>query len=341
MPNRHDFLCPSDTFEYHRLAGEMPGADDTAIDIALLDMNHSWPNLGHDSVVQIVREASDRLADTLRAAGYRIRVLSFDVRRRLLVPEHQSGRFQLYVGTGGPGHLDPRRNDGVYAGSQGIAEDPAWEAPLFRLFDDVMADQNAGLMAICHSFGLMCRWSGIAEAKLRGPEKGGKSSGLVEAILSDEAMQHPWFRQFSEKVGSNRFKVLDNRLYDLTPTSSSFGGATPIAFATLNGEEDSESLTMLEFARDAGGEMPRVFAVNHHPEIIDRPHLLRVLNEKLDRGEVSREWYDERANLFEDGTLAPSAEKDLRVSSLFTFIGPLEFHLQRIVRDRLGAVAPA
>lgn len=335
MAQRHDFLCPSDTFEYHRIDGDVPPREDAAIDIAVLDMNHSWPNLGHDSVVQIIREASDRLEPILRESGLRTRVLSFDVRRKLDVPDHRSGQFQLYVGTGGPGHLDPRRNDGVFEGSQGIAEDPSWEAPLFRLFDDVMRDEGASLLAICHSFGLMCRWSGIAEAKLRGAQKGGKSSGVVEVALSDEALQHPWFRQFSEQLGSSRFKVVDNRLYDLTPAAAMVAGATPIAWATLRGDVDQESLTMLEFARDAAGEMPRVLAVNHHPEIIDRPHLLRVLNEKLDRGEVTREWYDERAGLFEDGTLAPNSEKDLRMSSLFTFIGPLEYQLQHIVRDRV------
>ena len=68
-----------------------------------------------------------------------MRVLSYDVRRTLQIPQSPNGRFQLYVGTGGPGHLDPRLNDGVREESQGIAESPAWEAPLFRLFDDIAA----------------------------------------------------------------------------------------------------------------------------------------------------------------------------------------------------------
>ena len=33
---------------------------------------------------------------------------------------------------------------------------------------------------------------------------------------------------------------------------------------------------MLELARDAEG-MPRVLGVNHHPEIVDREHILTVL----------------------------------------------------------------
>ena len=34
---------------------------------------------------------------------------------------------------------------------------------------------------------------------------------------------------------------------------------------------------MMEFARDAGGVMPRVFGVNHHPEIVDRSRQMMIL----------------------------------------------------------------
>lgn len=335
MPHKHDFLSPSDTFEYLRLPdlASLPAADDRNVDIAILDMNHSWPNLGHDSIVQIVREASDALRPQLREASLRTRVISFDVRQRLLVPKHD-GRFLLYIGTGGPGHLDPRENDGVAEGSQGISEDPSWEAPLFTLFDETVNDRDASLLAICHSFGLMCRWSGIAEARLRGPEKGGKSSGIVDAILSHSALGHPWFTKFAEELRDRRFKVLDNRLYDLVPT-----GKLPydeaMAFATLEGEIDRDALTMVEFARDENGA-PRVFAVNHHPEIIDRAHVMRVLDEKLDRGEVTADWYEERASVFRDEIFTPSTERDLRRTSRYTFIDLVSFHLQRIVRARSG-----
>ena len=88
----------------------------------------------------------------------------------------------LYVGTGGPGHLDPRLNDGAEAGSQGIKEDPAWEPRLFELFDAIRADDEAALFAVCHTFGVMCRWLGVADAVLRGPEKGGKSSGSLVRV---------------------------------------------------------------------------------------------------------------------------------------------------------------
>ncbi len=64
----------------------------------------------------------------------------------------------------------------------------------------------------------MCRWLGVADAVLRGPEKGGKSTGVVENILTDEALAHPWFSRFAAALpDGRRLYALDNRLYDLVP----------------------------------------------------------------------------------------------------------------------------
>ena len=101
-------------------------------------------------------------------------------------PTPPGGRHALYVGTGGPGHLDPRKNDGIADGAQGINEDPSWEAPLFRLFDAIRRSDHGVLLGVCHTFGVMCRWLGVADAgACAAPEKGGKSSGIVDNILTD------------------------------------------------------------------------------------------------------------------------------------------------------------
>src|SRR5690242_17768279 len=108
-------------------------------------MNHSWPNVGHDALVRAVREAAEAHQDS----GVVVRAISFDVRGAMQIPER--GRFQLFVGTGGPGHLDPRLNDGTAEWSQGITENAAWEAPLFRLFDQIADDEDSALVAVCHT----------------------------------------------------------------------------------------------------------------------------------------------------------------------------------------------
>ena len=135
--------------------GDLPPADSRQIDVAVLDMHHGWPNLGHDAIVHAMQNAVCDIAPQLARAGLGFRVLSYDVRRGHAIPEPPGGRHALYVGTGGPGHLDPRRNDGVSEGAQGITEDPAWEKPLFDVFDRIRASDDAALLGVCHTFGVM------------------------------------------------------------------------------------------------------------------------------------------------------------------------------------------
>lgn len=327
---RLDIHRPHPFFEYVRIEdGSVPPADPSRIDVALLDMNHWWPNVGHDSLAHAVLEAADGFRDELEAAELKVRLLSYDVRRALAMPESPNGRFQLYIGTGGPGHLDPRLNDGEHEWSQGIRESAAWEAPLFRLFDDILASPDAAFFAICHSFGLVCRWSGIARPELRAE----KSSGMPTNRLSDEAMEDPWFRQFSRDLPDGRhFRVVDNRLFDLVLESA--GKTLPIAFDAAG----SPGLTMVELARDPSGTMPRLLGVNHHPEIIDREHIMQVLDEKHARGEVDDRWYGERAITMRD-LFHGEAERQSRLTSHYTLLAPLAFQMGRIIRERAPKAA--
>jgi hypothetical protein len=321
---------PHDFFEYFRVADSEPAPATDRIDVAVLDMNHSWPNVGHDAVVHAILEAAERWRDTLVEAGTKVRVLSYDVRRTLLLPA-PDGRFQLYLATGGPGHLDPRANDGVTESSQGIREDPSWEAPLFRLFDAIAEHRDAALVGICHSFGLMCRWSGAARPVLREE----KSSGVPSNVLSDAGVEHPWFSRFSRALADGRhFRVVDNRLFDLIVEDPSAG--TSLAFDSDN----ASAVTMIEFARDATGTMPRVFGVNHHPEIIDREHVLAVLEEKRTHREVSDRWYRERAAIMSD-LLEGESERQSRLTSEYTLLEPLRHHLGRIVAERCSVSSRA
>jgi hypothetical protein len=323
--NRYDIHESHDFFEYVRLDdGSVPEARRDRVDVALLDMNHAWPNIGHDSLVRTVLNAAEGVRDELVQMGAKVRVLSYDVRRSGMLPDSPNGRFQLYLGTGGPGHLDPRLNDGVHEWSQGVDESVDWEAPLFHLFDDILANRTAAMLGICHSFGLVCRWSGVAYPMLRAE----KSSGMPMNRLSREAMQHPWFKQFAGELPDRQhFRVVDNRLFDLILDHP--GRSLPIAFEA----DGSPALTMVELARDPGGTMPRFMGVNHHPEIIDRDHIMQVLDEKREHGEVSDQWYEERATTMRD-LFRDERERQSRLTSRYTLTGPLRFHVERIVRER-------
>lgn len=319
-------------------SGEEPPADPRLVDLALLDMHHGWPNLGHDCLVHAIQNAVCDMQPVLARAGLSVRVLSYDVRRGHVIPEPPGGRFAVYVGTGGPGHLDPRRNDGVDPGSQGIAEDPAWEAPLFRLFDDILAHHTASLLAVCHTFGVMCRWLGIADAVLRGPEKGGKSAGIVESVLTAEARRHPWFSRFAEVLPTApHFRVLDNRLYDLVPSGPLPAHVVPIAYEALgHGGPAGEALTMIDVARRTD-VVPRILGVNHHPEVVNRQRLMVVLRQKLERGNVTADWYEERMRTLAQPIEDEAGDRLLYLTSSYTLLAPLRVHLYREVGRRAAA----
>jgi hypothetical protein len=336
--------CPArlpGIFQYVRVERpeDLPAADERCIDVAILDMNHGWPNLGHDSLVHAVLDTGCDLLAPLAGAGLMVRALSFEVRQHHMLPEPPGGRFSVYAGTGGPGDLDPRCNDRVSIGSQGIQEDPAWEAPLFELFDRIQRSEDAALLSVCHSFGVMCRWSGAAEAVLRSERKG-KSTGVLENVLTPEARRHPWFRRFAAELGEEgRLRVVDNRLFDLVPTRPPAPGEVPIGHETLGvGGPPGEAITMLEFARDTGGVMPRVFGVNHHPEIVNRSRQLMILEQKHERGEVSEQWFEERALILTATYPDEDSDRRIHLTSDYTLLAPLRFHVLRQVRRRAEAL---
>jgi hypothetical protein len=333
----------SGVFDYVRVEAErdVPPPDARVVDVAILDMNHGWPNLGHDSIVHAVQDAACDLIPRIGPRGLSVRAISYDVRRSHAIPEPPGGRFALYLGTGGPGHIDPSRNDGQAPGTQGIVEDPAWEPRLFGLFDRVRAAEDAALVAVCHTFGVMCRWSGAARPVLRGAEKGGKSAGIIENVLTPEATSHPWFGRFAEELPDHRrLSILDHRLYDLVPGPGPLpAGVLPIGYETRGvGGPPGDAITMLEFARDPGGEVPRIFAVNHHPEIVDLQRQMLVLLRKRERGEVTPEWFEERRAVLEATHADPARDRKLHLTSDYTLLGPLRFHLYREVRRRAEAL---
>ena len=322
-------------FSYHKVApGEtLPGPENGIVDVAVLDMHHGWPNLGHNSIVQAVREAACDFEPLIRKAQLKVRVFSFDVRQAGLLPEPPGGRFSIYLGTGGPGHIDPQMNDGVAEFSQGVREDPSWEPRAFKLFDAILADPSASLLAVCHSFGVLCRWSGIAAPVERGKEKGGKSAGIVENAFTEVAASHPWFRGYLRETGSLRFQVIDSRLFDLIPYPAAFLKVVPLSFETLPGDHSvGDALTGVEFARDSSGTMPRMLGVNHHPEIMDSGRPKVIIENLMDHAEVTRAWYEERMKVLAQGDRDADLAQQLAMTTGFTFVWPLRFQLVKDLR---------
>jgi hypothetical protein len=336
--------CPTRTepggFRFARVErGEVPPpADPRVIDVAMLDMHHGWPNLGHEALVDIVQNAVCDLRGYLTRAGLSVRVISYDVRRGHALPDAPGGRHAIYIGTGGPGHLDPSMNDGR-EGSQGIVEDPAWEAPLFRLFDAIQADPDASLFAVCHTFGVMCRWLGIADAVLRGSAKGGKSAGIRQNVLCPDGQEHPWFTGFARTlVDGQRFPVLDNRLYDLVPLGPAPPGVTLLATECEDDGSPGDAVTMVEVAPRTDQVIPRMLGVNHHPEIVNRQRQIVLLEKKRARGGVNEQWVAERLAALTQPMEDDATDLHLHLTSIYTLMAPLRFALYREVRRRAEAL---
>ena len=337
-PTRH----PTSGFVYQRVGSreDAPAPEAGMVDVAVLDMHHGAPSLGHAAVVRSLRQVVCDLRGTLADADLRVRVSSYDVRRGSGAPSVGDEDGLLCVGTGGPGHLDPRRNDGSDPGSQGIKEDPAWEPDMFRCFDALRAHPEGVLLGICHSFGVMCRWLGVADAHLRGPEKGGKSAGIMENALTPETQTHPWFRFLSQQAGaSQRIAVLDSRLYDLLPHDALPETVTAIAYETLGvGGPIGPALTMLEVERDPADGMPRILGVNHHPEIVNRPRQLALLKRRHTAGKIDDRWYEERRHTLMETLDDRNGEQQLALTSSFSLHGPLRYHLLRRLRRAAEAL---
>jgi hypothetical protein len=334
--------APGGIFQYARVEepDALPPADERIVDVAVLDLNCGWPNLGHDALVHTVLEIACDLLPVLTETGLAVRAVSFAVRDHQMLPEPPGGRFAVYIGTGGPGHIDPHENDGQSPGSQGVRENPAWERHAFDLFDAIHDDPDAALLAVCHTFGVLCRWSGAARPVLRSEAKG-KSSGVLENVLTPEGRDHPWFSRLAGSLADGRhLRIVDSRLYDLIPGPATFiPGFIPIGFETgPDGRSPGEAMTMMELARDRGGVMPRIFGVNHHPEIGDRSRQHMLLNQKWERGEVTREWYEERLEMITRTYPGEDSDQRLHRTSIFTLLAPLRFHLERQVRLRAEAL---
>ncbi|MEP7116922.1 MAG: hypothetical protein ABI880_05040 [Acidobacteriota bacterium] len=317
---------------------DVPAADPQVVDVALLDLHHGWPNLGHEALVDVLQSAVCDMREVLVPAGLNVRVLSYDVRRGHALPDHRAGRHALYVGTGGPGHLNPRLNDGR-DGSQGIVEDPAWEAPLFALFDAIRDDPRASLIAVCHSFGLMCRWLGVADAVLRGPARGGKSVGVRYNELLPAAREHRWFSRFAHDLRDGaHFPVLDNRLYDLVPTGRAPAGVRMLAVDCDAAGAPTDAVTMVEVGDAPGDGVPRILGVNHHPEIVNRHRQIALLEKKRARGGVNETWFNERWAALTEQVQDDADDHLLNLTSSYTLMGPIRGALLREVRRRTEAL---
>jgi hypothetical protein len=130
-------------------------------------------------------------------------------------------------------------------------------------------------------------------------------------------------------------RIMDNRLFDLIPMKPFPNGVTALAYETLGvGGPAGDAITMLEWARDRAGIMPRMYAVNHHPEIVDRSRQKLILERLHKKGTVSQQWYSERLELLTTSYPDEDSEQRLALTSDFTIVAPVRYYLLREIRRR-------
>ena len=102
--------------------------------VAILDMNNGFPNQGLRCIKEIVAQFADEVSFEV-----------FDVRQFNEIPDLS---FDIYISSGGPGSP--------------LLEGLPWEAPYFKLLEDVYAFNKSDkgnkkyMFLICHSFQLAC-----------------------------------------------------------------------------------------------------------------------------------------------------------------------------------------
>ena len=73
---------------------------------------------------------------------------------------------------------------------------------------------------------------------------------------------------------------------------------------------------------------------NHLLEMLCRCRIRNVLRSKWERGEVTRDWYEERLKTLTEPVADEWGDRLINLSSSYTFMGPLRFHLYKLARLR-------
>ena len=179
--------------------------------------------------------------------------------------------------------------------------------------------------------------AGHRRRRVAGPEKGGKSSGIVDNVLTDAALEHPWFSRLARELPDRRrLKILDNRLYDLIPPAdglpSDVVGLSCEALGVCGPPGDA--LTAIEVARDPSGRCRASWASTTIPRSSTDPRQLTILRKRMERGAVTPEWYAERAKALTETIGDERGDQWLHLTSAYMFLGPLRYHLYRQIRLR-------
>jgi hypothetical protein len=244
-------------------------------------MNHGWPNIGRDAIIVAVRTAACDMAN-LVAAGLRVRVVS-DVRRGFVVPPLPDRRGGLSWDRRLRTSIE--RNDG--GDGARIVESPAWESPLFTLFDAVHAHPDAALIGA--TFSVMNRWLGIADPMAR-PGRRRQERRHRRQVLTRESATHPWFSGLARSVADEPGHAgrIHRRPALRSAAAHRWRHGDALAFETTPDGAAGKAVTMWEVARDRTGDAARLRREPPPRDRQPRPRPAHPLGQALARRGLAR-----------------------------------------------------
>jgi GMP synthase-like glutamine amidotransferase len=204
--------------------------------IAILDLYEGTPNMGMNSLRQMI-------GDFAEAHGLEIRCEVFEVRQHAELPDLS---YDAYVSSGGPGSpLD--------------SEGSLWESRYFALMDGLLAHNAAQpdkkpVFLICHSFQLFCRYYRIGTVGLRR----NPSFGIYPVHKTQAGERDPFFVGLDEP-----FWIADFRKFQVTRPD--FHRLREMGGEILALEKERPHVP-LERALMAIRFTPEIFGTQFHPE---------------------------------------------------------------------------
>ena len=186
--------CPTTgaepTFAFARVerGGALPPVDETAIDLALLDMHHGWPNLGHDAIAYGIQNIVCDLTPALRDG--RAARAGAVVRR---APRASDSRAS---GTAAPDLRRHRRPGPSRSAAErrrvarlaGHRRGPGLGGAAVRAVRRHPRRRRRGAAGGVSHLRRDVPVAGHRRCRAARAEKGGKSSGIVDNVLTDAAL---------------------------------------------------------------------------------------------------------------------------------------------------------
>ena len=267
-------------------AGDLPPADPRVVDVALLDMHHGWPNLGHEALADVIQSAVCDLREHLVRVGLSVRVISYDVRRGHALPEAPGGRHAIYVGTGGPGHLDPRAQRRP-RGLPGHRREPGMgEAAVRAVRRDSRRPARVALRRLPHLRRDVPLAGRGRRRAARPPRRAARApaSGTISCARRHAGIRGSRaLRRASATASASRCWTIVSSTCLPTGTVPAGRPACSPWTATRTARPATRS-PWSKWRDDSRGAVPRILGVNHHPEIVNRQRQLALLEKKRARG---------------------------------------------------------